>query len=178
MADHAVHRVVAAPDGHLQGVEDEVGGHGGGHPPAHDQAGEDVDDEGHVGHARPGGDIGEVGDPQLVRTGGGEVPVDQVRSPGGGGVGNGGALLLAPSHPFDAQMGHEPGHLVPADVLALAAELLPQLVGAIDPAVLGPGVEDLGFHLGVPELAGRGGPCLRRVVGGGGDLQLLSLIHI
>ena len=38
-------------------------------------------DERDVDRAGPGGDVGEVGDPQPVRCGRGEVPVDQIRWP-------------------------------------------------------------------------------------------------
>ena len=72
----------AGPDRVLEGVEHEFGGHGGGGSPADDPAGEDVDDEGDVDGAGPGRDVGEVGDPQLVRGGRGEVTIDQIGSPG------------------------------------------------------------------------------------------------
>ena len=51
----------------LQRVEDEARLRRARDAPADDAAGVDVDDEGHVDEARPGGDIGEVGDPEHVR---------------------------------------------------------------------------------------------------------------
>ena len=38
-------------------------------------------------------------------------------------------------YPLDTELPHEPGHLVPADVVAGPPGCLPQLVGAIDLAV-------------------------------------------
>jgi len=57
---------VAAPQGHVEGVEDELGPLGGGGGPAHDRPGEHVHDERDVDDPRPGGDIGEVSHPPLV----------------------------------------------------------------------------------------------------------------
>ena len=54
-------------DGLVQGIQDETGCHRGRDTPANDLAGENVDDEGHVDHALPARDIGEVADPKLVR---------------------------------------------------------------------------------------------------------------
>ena len=82
MADEPVQAGVApGPGGHVEGVEDEGGGHGAGRLPADQAAGEDVDDEGDIDDTRPGRAVGEVGHPQGVGTRGGEVPVDEVRGP-------------------------------------------------------------------------------------------------
>src|SRR5579863_2261488 len=51
----------------LQRVEDKARMGGARHPPADDPPGERVDDEGDIDEAGPGGDIGEVADPQRVR---------------------------------------------------------------------------------------------------------------
>jgi hypothetical protein len=51
----------------LQRLEDEARLGGARHAPADDPPGIGVDDEGDIDEARPGGDIGEVGDPQPVR---------------------------------------------------------------------------------------------------------------
>jgi hypothetical protein len=48
---------------HLQGVQDQRGGHLCGCPPADDAAGEHVDHERHVDHAGPGRYVGEIGYP-------------------------------------------------------------------------------------------------------------------
>src|SRR4051794_22724452 len=75
----------------------------------------------------------QVGHPQRVRPVGRELPVHQVRRPRGIRVGPGGKNFLAqPGHPFDAQLAHEPGDLVAADVVAAASGGLPELVGSVD----------------------------------------------
>ena len=65
-------------DGLIQRVEDEVGPQRRRHAPADDAAREDVDHEGDVDKTPPRRDIRKVGDPQLVRAGGGEVPIDEI----------------------------------------------------------------------------------------------------
>jgi hypothetical protein len=59
--------LAAPPDRHDQRVGDELGRHLGFHRPADDTAGEQVDDGGHVEPSLGGPDVGEVGDPLLVR---------------------------------------------------------------------------------------------------------------
>jgi hypothetical protein len=66
------------PDHVLEAVQDQFGAHAGRRAPADDPAGQDVDDESDVAGPGPGRDVGEVGDPLAVRSGRGEVPVDQV----------------------------------------------------------------------------------------------------
>jgi len=106
----------AGPDGVLERVEHEFGGHAGGGAPAHDHPGEHVDDEGDVDRAGPGRDIGEIGDPQLVRRGRGEVPVDQIRRPVIVVVGDRGADLLGPQRAGPALFGVEPLDRAAGDV--------------------------------------------------------------
>ena len=55
------------PQGLLQRVQHQVRAHGLRHPPANDPAGEDINDKRYEYYARPGGDVGKVRDPQLVR---------------------------------------------------------------------------------------------------------------
>src|SRR6185437_16642961 len=107
------------PDRVLEGVEHEFGAHVGGGAPAHDPAAEHVDDEGDVDGPRPGRHVGEVGDPELVGSGRGEVPVDQVGGSMVGGVGQGGADLLGPQRPGPALFGIEPLNGAARDVVAL-----------------------------------------------------------
>ncbi len=51
----------------FQSIEYEPGVRRSTHPPSDNPGGEGVDDEGHVDEALPGGDIGEVLNPQPVR---------------------------------------------------------------------------------------------------------------
>ena len=79
--------------------------------------------------------------------------------------------LVAPS---DALGGHEPGHLVPADVHAGPLGRLPELAAAVDRVVGFHSATSLGPSHGVTHGPGRGRPGLGVVVGGGGDLELLA----
>ena len=62
----------------LERIEHRIGVHRTAHAPAGDPAGEHIDDDGHVDEAHPGGDIRDVGDPQLVRPCGLELPPDAI----------------------------------------------------------------------------------------------------
>ena len=53
--------------GLLKGVEDEAGMGHPAHAPTDDAASIGVDHEGHVDEARPGADVGEIGEPKPVR---------------------------------------------------------------------------------------------------------------
>lgn len=56
----------------LEGVQGEVGQHRTTRSPAHDTPREGVDDKGDVHHASPGGYVGEIRGPELVRSLGSE----------------------------------------------------------------------------------------------------------
>ena len=71
--------VPARVQGPLQSVENEVRLHRTADPLAHDVSREGIDDEGDVGEALPGRDVGEVGDLQVVRTISLEVPVHPIQ---------------------------------------------------------------------------------------------------
>lgn len=70
---------VARPDRVFEGAQDEFGVAAIGGLPAHDAVGERVADRGQPEHPLAARDAGGVGDPEPVRCGRGEVPVDQVR---------------------------------------------------------------------------------------------------
>src|SRR5262245_45904142 len=90
-----------------------------GDAPADDAAREDVDDEGDVDEAGPGGDVREVCDPELVWPGRHEVTVNQV-GPG------------ASSHDADEpQFAHQAPHAAARLPQAFAAHLLPDLPDAV-----------------------------------------------
>src|SRR5215216_4481032 len=55
------------PDSHLEGVQDQIGGHRFRGSPAGDHSGEHIDAKRHIDKAEPAGHIGEVDHPQLVR---------------------------------------------------------------------------------------------------------------
>jgi hypothetical protein len=63
----------------FQGIEDEPRMRRGADAPADDLAGIGVDDESDIDEALPGGDIGEIADPQHVRRGHPELAVHLVQ---------------------------------------------------------------------------------------------------
>ena len=143
----------------------------GGDPPAHDRPGVGVGDEADVGHPGPGRHVGQIGDPQLVRAGGGEVPVDQVRVPCGQRIRVGGPDLPGTPHPFDPGCPHQPGDLVTADVIPGPPGGLPELVRPVDPVVVHPELAQDRHHDRIAQRALRGRTGLDRVVDAGGHLQ-------
>ncbi|MGY2933199.1 hypothetical protein ACVWZ6_002801 [Bradyrhizobium sp. GM6.1] len=72
-------RLAAPPDRHQQGVRNQLGGHAGAHRPADHPAREQVDHRRHIEPALSRPDVGEVGDPLLVRALGLELPIQKVR---------------------------------------------------------------------------------------------------
>ena len=143
----------------------------GGDSPAHDHPAEGVGDEAHVGHSGPGRHERQIGDPQLVGGGRGEVAADQVGVTRAGRIGPAGADLLAASGAFDAGDAHQPGGLVAADVVTGANCRFPQLAGAVDPVVVLPDPDQNRDHRGVALIAGAGLPVAGRVVGARGHLH-------
>ena len=72
-------RIAAARvDRLLQRVEDEVGAQRGGHPPADDAPREHIDDEGDIDEPGPGRHVGEIRHPQLIRSRGRELPINEI----------------------------------------------------------------------------------------------------
>jgi hypothetical protein len=73
---------VGAPavHGHVQRVDDELGAHVLSHRPADDRAGVGVLDRGEVQPAFPGAQVGDVGEPQHIRTGGAKATLDEIVS--------------------------------------------------------------------------------------------------
>jgi hypothetical protein len=98
--------------GHLQRVQDQVGAQVRGGLPADDHAREDVLDERQVEKALAGLEVGEIADPQPIRTVGDKAPLDQVgrarrrligdREPVPLAAGLGAAQPVGPHQPLDA----------------------------------------------------------------------------
>ena len=82
----------------LQRIENEAGMRRPGHTPANDTAGLGIDDECHVDEALPRRDVGEVRDPQHVRTWCSEFPIDVIERTGRGFVAHGCAHTAATDH--------------------------------------------------------------------------------
>jgi len=170
--DHPGDVPTAAVHRHRDGVDDQVGLAVAGHRPADDQPAENVCDTGQVEPALDGGHVGDVGDPQLVRAGRGELAVDQVRGRLGLGV-----LLgdrerpLAPVTPDDLGFAHQPGDPLLADPDPGVGELGVDARRAVDLAVVIEGIADLlGQHL-IGDGPGRQWPAQPGVEARPADLQ-------
>ena len=117
--DEADVGAAALAERHPECVEDEAGAHVGGELPAHDQPRKGVEDEGEEYDALPAAQVGQGGDPQLVRPLGAEVALDEIRSAGGLGVRGGRPPRLAAALcALDALPAHQPLHAAAPDELA------------------------------------------------------------
>ena len=146
-------RIAAARvDRLFQRVEDEVRAHRGGHPPADDAPREHIDDEGDIDEPGPGRHVGEVRHPQLSRSRGRELLIDEIgrsrgRHPGAPADGAG-----------QAPRAHQPAHRAARHVKALAPQRLPDLPWAVHLERLVPAPLDLRLR-GVITLRPRGATC-------------------
>src|SRR5918998_1709286 len=106
----------SAPNGcHAERIGDEFGAHVLGDGPADDELGIGVHDRGAVDLALECGVLGDVGDPQPVRLGDGEVAVDQVRGGLCVRVAEGAAAASPPVEALDPGVAHQPGDPLEVD---------------------------------------------------------------
>ena len=124
---------VSSPQRHLQRIEGQLGRHRRRGAPADDAAGEHIGDERRERHPGPGRHVGEVDDPQLVRSRCSELALHQIRGTRRRVVGTGGAERLvaaSANEPFTAHQSFDPA-ASNLDIVAL--QLPPHLPGAIEP---------------------------------------------
>jgi hypothetical protein len=151
--------------GHLERVEHEFGAHVRSELPADDPTAVAVEDEGEVDEAVPGADVGQVGDPLLVRVGCREVPLQEVARPFGRGlVWDRRPLLRAAQLPDQAVLTHDARDLVAADLDVTPAQFLPRLASAVHASATAAGRLDRDQQLPVGELAPGRLPGSARVV--------------
>ena len=163
----------------LQSIQHEVGTCRAGYPPAHDPPGKDVDDEGDIDKALPGGNVGEVRDPQGVWATGLELAIDVILRTRRRPVADGGTERLATHHATQPQPAHQPLDGAARHVEALATQLSPDLAHAIDLEVFAPDALNLSTEHLIPAQASRQpvGVALAGgmfVVGRRGDRQYLA----
>ena len=122
----------AGVDRLLQRIQHAVRAHGGRHPPAHHASRKHVDDERDVNKAAPGCDVREIGDPELIRTGGHELAVNEVhRATALTCVGRGDPGP-APDGPGKAHRAQQARHGAARHADAVPPQLLPDFPGAVD----------------------------------------------
>jgi hypothetical protein len=108
--DRAPGRRLASPDGHLEGVDDELGAHVIADRPAHHHSAERLQHHGQVNLAVAGGMLGDVHHPQPVRFGHIERPVHEVLGRLGVGIPAGATPPAAPINALDAGLAHQALH--------------------------------------------------------------------
>jgi len=118
---------VALGDGHVQGVQDQLGAEMVGHRPADDPAGERVEDDSEVQPALTGALLGDVSDPQAVGSWWSELALDQIRGRCRGRVAASEPVPSAAVDADDAAGPHESG-----DTLAADPDLQPQAQLGVD----------------------------------------------
>ena len=131
-------------DRHLERVAHEGLAHVAPELPAHDPSREDVKHDGHVAPPPPGADIGEVHEPDLVRTGGGEVTAHKVFGSDRVRPGHGRTLGLRVVTALDAVRAHQSLDGAAGDLDALVTKLIPYLELAVDAPGLLVDTDDLG----------------------------------
>jgi hypothetical protein len=145
----------ALPQALLEGVGRQVGAQRSRAAPADDAPRIDVHDECDVHPARPGRDVGQVGDPQPVR---GRGPEDALHQVIGAGVDrrgrDGGPLDLAAHRAGQAELAHQPLDLAARHAVAFALQGPPDLAGTVDAEVVLEDPLDLGLELLVVDRPG------------------------
>jgi hypothetical protein len=122
---------LALMDRHLQRVQGEIGPQRCGRLPADHATGVDVDDERHVDPPGECLHIGQIGDPQHDRRGGGEVALHQIIRAMGGVVGPSRPWCLAAGHARHAVVAHQPGDGAACDLDPFTVQRGPHLVDPI-----------------------------------------------
>jgi hypothetical protein len=115
------------------------------------------EDEGQVEKPASRAQIGEVGHPQLIRAGGGEVAIDQVTGPGGNRlVADGRRVAATANDAGHTLFSHQACHVVTTHLDAAPIKLTPGALRAVDgPKALACGA-DITEQPTVVDLAGRG----------------------
>jgi hypothetical protein len=133
----------------LQGVEHEVCAHRRADLPADNASGEDVDDNRDIDEALAGGDVGEVGDPELIRPIRIQGPMDAVQWAWCGRVGRRGAHHLAASRTDQPLLAHQSLHSAACRGRVFAFQLPPDLANAVDLQIDPPDLLDLRHQRGI-----------------------------
>ena len=133
----------------LQSIQHQVRLHGSAHATAHDAAGEHVDHAGEVHGAHPGGDVREVGDPQLIGPGGHELPMNAIQRSISGIRREGRAILAPTNHAAQPVSAHQPLDRAASDWNAFAVQLPPDFARTVDPEVLLPDAMDRAGELAI-----------------------------
>src|SRR3977135_1734065 len=160
----------------LERIQYQLCVHRAAHPPSHDPAGKDVDDESNIHKARPGCHERKVRHPQLIRPRGREAPLYAIqrflaRFPRDRRAGP-----ATTDNAPDALLAHQSLHSAASNRNMLSVQLLPHLACTISAEVLSPHSPNQPRELCIPARTGRHAarlslPPVVRVVRRGGDRQ-------
>jgi hypothetical protein len=165
------------PDSHLEGVQDQIGGHRLGGPPAGDHPGVHIDAKRHIDKPDPGGDIGEIDHPQLIRPLRLELPLHQILRAWHGRVRSRRADLGAADHTAQPVGLDQPFHGAAGRHDAFSVQLTPHLAGPIHPIVVRMHPPNLGQQLRVADHPITGWASLDRIVDARGDRAAVLRKH-
>lgn len=141
MDQHLILRF-ASPNRHKQGLHYDVGGLAALHRPADDTTGIEIDDDGEIGKALTGPDVGDVRDPGRVWSCDVELPVERII------YDDGRPATVDAGTAFVAYLRLDPGNTcqacdpVRAAYLALVEKIVVQLSIAVDLAALFPCLQE------------------------------------
>jgi hypothetical protein len=125
------------------------------YPPSDDPSRKGIDDKGDIDEARPGRDVGEVGDPQHVRRRGMELAIDVIERTRCGLVAHRRAERFAANDAFEAHGPHQAGNRAAGHIEALALQLPRDLSDPVDPEVRLKHTLDLVFQGCIPSCPSR-----------------------
>jgi hypothetical protein len=125
---------LAAPEGHLDRIDDQLGAQVLAHRPADHHAAVGVDDHRQVQPAGPGAHVGDVGDPQRVRAAGDKATIDQIGGRRPKWIGLGGASEAAPVGPLEPGLAHQAGDPLSPVAVAVGPQLGVDAGGAVGAA--------------------------------------------
>ena len=114
-------------------------------PPAHNGAGENIDDELNLKEARPGGQERDISDPQLVRTRCRKFPVHQISWSGQCIVAYSRPVFGTPHNALYSQSFHQTLYRTACNINMLSIKLSPDFTGTVDLEILCP--DSLDFRL-------------------------------
>ena len=103
-------------DRHVKSIEDQFRSQMRGHGPADDPPAEDVENDGQEQEPRQRRDVGDVGDPELIWSGGRKVPVHEIGCGSCITIADGGLETLTATGSLDLPLAHQPGDTLVARV--------------------------------------------------------------
>src|SRR5262247_3691110 len=129
--------------------------HRAGDTPSDDAARKHIDDESHVDEPRPGRDVGEIGDPELIRPHRGELALDQILGIIRLVAADGGSAFATAHNPLLPERSHQSFDGTAGNGDAIPSELPPNLAGAVDLEVIIIHAPDFTRNLGIASKARR-----------------------